>query len=105
AFAIRTARPPQKALKTFRVAEYRTTIWLFFLASFHAYIVFGIVFGLARLCRIIFCAGLLLLATLLATVRLFRLYCSDAAKTEQHDENRADGSHDDPPLDVATTRV
>ncbi|HKB22625.1 MAG TPA: hypothetical protein VKC99_07555 [Methyloceanibacter sp.] len=40
---------------------------VFFLASFHA----DIVFGLACLCRIVFRAGLLLLATLLATVRLF----------------------------------
>ncbi len=46
------------------------SIWLFSLTRFHAYIVFG----LAYLYRIIFCAGLLLIATLLATVRLFTLY-------------------------------
>jgi hypothetical protein len=32
---------------------------------------------------------LLLLATLLATVRLFRLYRGDAAKTEEHDDGVA----------------
>jgi hypothetical protein len=68
-----------------------TVIWLFSLTRFHAHIVFG----LACLCRIIFCARLLLIATLLATARLFGLYCSDAAKTEQHDDNSSDGSHGD----------
>jgi hypothetical protein len=71
-------------------------IWLFFLASFHA----DIVFGLACLCRIVFCAGLLLLATLLATVRLFRLYRGDAAKTEEHDDGSGDESHGHPPLNA-----
>jgi len=75
---------------------YFDAITVFFLASFHAYIVFG----LARLCRIVFCAGLSLLATLLATVRLFSLHCGDAAKAEQHDENSGDESQGDPPLNA-----
>ena len=71
------------------LAGYRPTIWLF-ATRFHAYIVFG----LTCLCRIIFRAGLLLIATLLAT-RLFGPYCSDATKTQQHDDNSGDCSHDD----------
>jgi hypothetical protein len=47
-----------------------------------------------------FAAGLLLLATLLTTVRLFSLHCGDAAKAEQHDDNSGDESHGDPPLDA-----
>ena len=76
----------------------RVSDLVIFLASFHA----DIVFGLACLCRIIFCAGLLLLATLLATVRLFSLHCGDAAKAEQHDDGSGDESHGDPPLNPTT---
>jgi hypothetical protein len=46
---------------------------------------------------------LLLLATLLATVRLFGLHRGDAAKTEQHDDGSGDGSHDDLLLTQPTT--
>jgi len=84
------------ALTSLSFAMYFDAITVFFLASFHAYIVFG----LARLCRIVFCAGLSLLATLLATVRLFSLHCGDAAKAEQHDENSGDESQGDPPLNA-----
>jgi hypothetical protein len=51
------------------------------LAGFHA----DLVLALANLCRIIFRAGLLLIAALLAAIRLFSAYHSgDAAETEQH---------------------
>src|SRR5262249_12064681 len=113
AFAIRVARPTKalQALKDSAPTEvdtehrgssavqgghprspgYRPTIRLFFLASFHA----DIVFGLACLCRIVFRAGLLFLVTLLATVRLFSLHCGDAAKAEQDDDRSGDESHGD----------
>jgi hypothetical protein len=64
-------------------------MWLFF-ATFHA----DIVFGLAGLSSIVFCAGLLLLAALLAAVRLFGLHRCGATKEQQHDHS-SDGSHDD----------
>jgi hypothetical protein len=65
---------------------------LFTLARFHA----DVVLALADLCRIILRAGLLLLAALCATVRLLSPYgVGDAAKTEQHEYDCSDGSHDD----------
>jgi hypothetical protein len=68
---------------------------LFFLAGFHAYVVFG----LACLCGIIFRAGSLLIPTLLAGVRLFgSCRRSDAANTEQRKDNGSDGWHGDLPI-------
>src|SRR5262249_52432366 len=66
-------------------------IWLFFLAGFHAYVVFG----LACLCGVIFRTRLLLIATLLASARFSSCCSGDAANTEHHNDNRSDRSHDD----------
>src|SRR5437588_8529652 len=65
---------------------------LFSLAGFHA----DVVLGLARLSRIIFRTRLLLIAALLAAVRLFRTCrAGDAAKTQQYEKHGRNGSHDD----------
>jgi hypothetical protein len=67
-------------------------IRLFFLAGFHAYVVLS----LACLHGIIFRAGLLLIPTLFAGVSWFSPCCSsDAAKTEQHEDDGSDNWHDD----------
>src|SRR5262245_12231940 len=73
-----------------RLPGYGRGIWLFS-AGFHAHVVFG----LACLCRVVFCAGLLLVATLLAAARLFGLCSGDAAHAEQRDGG-SNTSHDVP---------
>jgi hypothetical protein len=72
---------------------------LFFLATFHA----DVVFGLAGLRGVIFCTSLLLLAALLAAVRLFSLHRCDAAKEKHHDHSGG-GSHDNL-LSMQTTNL
>src|SRR5262249_17555073 len=67
------------------------SIWLFFLAGFHAYVVFG----LACLCGVVFRTRLLLISTLLASARLSSCCSGHAANTEHHNDNRCDRSHDD----------
>src|SRR5262245_66151691 len=66
------------------------SIWLFFLAGFHAYVVFG----LACLCGVVFRTRLLLISTLLATARLSSCCSGHAANTEHHNDNPSDRSHD-----------
>src|SRR5260370_10322494 len=66
-------------------------MWLFFLAGFHAYVVFG----LACLCGVIFRTRLLLISTLLTSARLRSCCSGDAANAEHHNDNRSDRSHDD----------
>src|SRR5262249_7203270 len=93
-----TAIVPPVAARPFFPTS-RATSWrrigglisLFSLAGLHAYVVLS----LACFRGIIFRTRLLLLPTLLAG-RLFSSCCSgDAAKTEHHNDNRSDRSHDD----------
>src|SRR5215467_604368 len=73
---------------------------LFLLATLHAYVVFS----LAGFPSIVFHAGLLLFPTLLTAIRLLSLCCgSDAAQTEQNEDNRSGSFHDDLLSMVATT--
>src|SRR5262249_7449917 len=73
---------------------------LFLLATLHAYVVFS----LAGFPSIVFHAGLLLFPTLLTAIRLLSLRCgSDAAQTEQNEDNHCGIFHDDLLSMLATT--
>ena len=70
---------------------------LFFLAAFHAYVVFG----LARLPSVILRTGPLLIATLRAA-RWFSLYwIVGATKSEQYQDSDRYDRHDGAPLETA----
>src|SRR5262245_55474104 len=82
---------PRSVPPIFRSLSRRLTC-LFLLAGFHAHVVFG----LTCLRGIVFRAGLLLIPTLLAGVRLFSSCCrSDAANADQHKDHGSDSWHDD----------
>src|SRR5262245_16700123 len=85
------ASSPSQEPATLPLPDIGQSIWLFFLAGFHAYVVFG----LACLCGVIFRTRLLLISTLLASARFSSCCSGDAANTEHHNDNRSDRSHDD----------